>query len=769
MDKIFILEGLSKSLIYVLVFLLPLFFLPFTQNVLDYQKHILLVSLVSFCFIFQIIKFILEAKISFSFHKIHFFAILFLLVWGLSTVFSKSRVESFWGFPLLISQSFLTVLFLVILYFLISSSFNKKEIISLLVVFSLSIFLSALLATFQLFGTFMFPFDFSRQISFNTIGTQNALSLLLISLLPLFLALFSISKNIFKIFFVFLIFLSIFFNLILNFKISFLLLLVSTILLLVFVISKREFLSPSSLLFYFLLLAISLVFLSIDLKIIPIQIPSEISLAPQSSFKIAVNSIKENPILGSGPSTFLYQFLQHKGTLLNETVFFDARFFNSSSKFFDVLSTTGIVGTISFLFLIISLIYFGILKIFKNVESNNSDLFLFFGIFLSLLNFSISSFLYYFPLTFEFSFFLLFASFVSFLPPKKIEFLLKRERLISIFISFVLIFLVVLNLIILIFLSQRYTAEVFYLRSLRSWHKGNVDETIFNLERAVSFNKLDLYLRELSQVYLAKTNQKIQQGEQNVITEISRSLTAINEATTLNPKNSANWLVRGFVYQGLIGMAQGAEDFAIESYEKALSLEPYNPYYLTQIGIITLRKGVLSQNTEEKNKLFSQSEELFKKAIDLKSDYAPANFQLAMVYYLKGRLEEAISKMEETKNLAPLDVGLAFQLGVAYYQKRDYQKAKDELERAISLEPNYANALYFLGLTYDQLGEREKAIEKFQKISELNPDNEEVKKIISNLRAGKEALEGILQKSPPQAPIEEQPPEIKDLIEKERR
>jgi len=39
----------------------------------------------------------------------------------------------------------------------------------------------------------------------------------------------------------------------------------------------------------------------------------------------------------------------------------------------------------------------------------------------------------------------------------------------------------------------------------------------------------------------------------------------------------------------------------------------------------------------------------------------------------------------------------------------------------------------------------------------LNPENEEVKKILANLRTGKEALEGII---PAQPPIEEKPEEI---------
>jgi len=72
------------------------------------------------------------------------------------------------------------------------------------------------------------------------------------------------------------------------------------------------------------------------------------------------------------------------------------------------------------------------------------------------------------------------------------------------------------------------------------------------------------------------------------------------------------------------------------------------------------------------------------------------------------------------------------------------------------LDKNYSNARYFLGLIYDKEENKEKAIEQFTKIAELNPDNEEVKKILTNLREGKSALEGIAVN---QAPIEEKPGE----------
>jgi tetratricopeptide (TPR) repeat protein len=760
MEKIEVLDKISKISIYLLVFLVPIFFLPFTQNVLDYPKQVLLVSLVSVSLICQIIKFLIEGKITFNFHSLHFLVLFTLLIFGFSTLFSKSRAESFFGFPLTISQSFLTLLFLIIFYFLINSLFEKREIFYLLFFFSISIFLATLFSTLQIFGKFIFPFEFSKQIAFNTISSPNSFALLLVSLLPLFLILFSVSKRLIKIFLLISILLSLFFLLLLNLKIAFLILIISFSLFLGFLTTKREIFSPSLLIFSLFFLAISISFLLFNLRIFPVQIPLEIYLNQKTSFAIALKSLKENPIFGSGPATFLYQFLKHKGTILNDTTFWNVRFFNSVSRFFDILSTTGILGTISFLSLIFLPLYFGFLKLFRE-GSEKFDRILSLAIFLSILNFAISFFLYSPPLTFDFSYFLLLSCLAGILSDRKKEFLIKKGTPIDVVFSFFLILIFVLDFIVLILISQRYIGEVYYWKGILSWQKGNVDQTISNLQKATNFAKIDLYFRDLSQAYLAKLNDKVQKGNWNIQTEASQAINFSRIATDLNKINVANWSVRGFTYQSLVGMAQGAEDWAIKCYNEAINLEPGNPYYLTQKGMILLRKGILSQNEKEKGDFFASAEDLFKKAIELKSDFAPAHFQLAMVYYNRGDLDNAISKMEETKNLAPLDVGLAFQLGVAYYQKGDYQKAKEELERAISITPDYANALYFLGLTYDQLGEREKAIEKFKRVSELNPDNEEVKKIISNLESGKKALEGTLPTVPPKTPIEEKPPEIK--------
>lgn len=755
-----LLNKISKISIYFLVFLLPIFFLPFTQNVLDFPKQVLLLVLVSFSLFFFIIKTLLEGKLTLNFHPFNFLILIFVLIFGLSTLFSKARGESFFGFTLPISETYLTLLLLVFAFWLIINLFEKREIFYLLVFFLISVFLVEIFSLFQIFKKYLFPFDFTKTPSFTLIGSQNALAIFLACLLPLILVIFSLSKRFFKIFFFFQILLTLFLLVLINLKIAWSLVVFSVVLFLSFWATKREIFGKTVLISFLIFLSLSILFLFFNFSF-PFQFPPEISLGQKISFQIALKSLKENPILGTGPATFVYNFSKYNLGALNDTIFWNFRFPNSASKFTDILATSGILGTISFLVLIFFPIFIGFSQFFKS-SLEKIDLILFFAIFFSLVSFSLSFFLYFPNLTFIFSYLLLLSSLFSFLS-KKIEIDFEKKKFLSLVLTFLFVLILIFNFGILILIGQRYAAEVFYLKGIKEWQRQNKERTISNLEKAIKiYPKVDLYYRDLSQVYLAKAMEKIQRGETDIQFEIANALSFANLAQNLNPKNVANWSVRAFTYESLIGIASGAEDWAIKCYEEAIKLEPSNPYFLTRKGVILVRKGILSQNEEEKRKYFEEAQESFQKAINLKSDYAPAHFQLAVLWQTEGKIDQAISKLEETKNLAPFDIGLAFQLGVAYYQKGDFQKAKEELERATILDPNYANALYFLGLTYDQLGERDKAIEKFQKVSDLNPDVEEVKKIISNLKAGKRALEGVFQPVPPQAPIQEKPPEIKE-------
>ena len=150
-------------------------------------------------------------------------------------------------------------------------------------------------------------------------------------------------------------------------------------------------------------------------------------------------------------------------------------------------------------------------------------------------------------------------------------------------------------------------------------------------------------------------------------------------------------------------------------------------------------------------KTLQEVEQNLRKAISLKIDFAPAYFLLAQTALRVGNTQVAIQSAEAAKLAAPQDIGIAFQLGLLYYQSGDLNRAEVEFLRAVAFSPNYSNARYFLGLIYDRKGDKGKALAEFEKVRAFNPDNNEVQKILSNLRAGRGALVGIV---PPGEPPE---------------
>ncbi len=781
-------DKISKNSIYLLVFLLPLFLLPWTANVLDFNKQALLIVLVSVSLFAWMLKVLVSGKFSFNLTKFHIPVAALFLVYFASTIFSLWRYGSFWGWPLIVSESLLTIICLSLLYFLVSNIFKRKEILYLIILLVLSGFLAILCGVFQLFGRFLLPWGFSETVSFNTIGTVNVLGLFAAVLLPLTIVLVIKTKKVLKGVFVAALVLDTVLLVLINFSVAWWVVIVGVALVMIFGVQKKDFFDNRWLVLPMFFLAIALFFSFFRFQIpglAPTR-PTEVLLTQKVSFNIAWETLKEKPILGSGPGTFVYDFSKYKDISFNQNRFWNVRFEGAGSKILTVLATTGILGILSILALIGFFIFYGIKFLFekkqrsaggqknKLIKEETKEGFYWMlgvGIFVSFVALSVGFFLYHSNLTLDFLFFLLLGSFGALLSPVKKEVLLKPSSLSMLGVTFIFTLVFIFGLGLFILEGQRYVAEASYLKGIRAWQQGRNNNALNHLERAARISpQVDLYWRELSQVYLQRINIEAVRTDvpqetinQRIQLFINNTVNSAKVATDINPLNVANWSVRGFIYQNLIGVVSGARNWAIQSYDEALELEPGNPYYPAQEGIVLLRElaslGV-QEREEKQGKLLVETKAKFEKAIELKSDYAPARFQIAMVYQLQGKIREAIQELEMAKSLAPFDVGLAFQLGLNYYQNKNYKKAQAELERAIGISPNYSNALYFLGLTYDKEGEKAKAIEKFKKISELNPGNKEIKKILDNLRVGKGALEGIIEEVPPIVPIEEElPPE----------
>jgi len=734
-----ILQKASKDLIYLLVFFLPIFFLPLTMDPLDFNKQILFGILIFIALIFWAARIFFSPKLKINFSFLNLPILISLFVYFLSTIFSLSSRESFFGFPLNVSEGFLTLFLFVIFYFLVSNLFKKEEVFGLFFSLLISSFFLTIFSFFQIFG----------KINFNPFGSLNSLSIFISILLPLsfFLSIsekkFNLILKIFSLSFLT-------FLILVNFPSAWLTLIFSCSIL--FIFGLLDLKKNGKFIFVFLpmlLLIISLFFLAFKISLPKVQIPTEISIAQSTEFQIAKSSLKnlKSFFLGTGPATFIFDYSKYKPREINQTLLWSFRFKNGASEIQDKLITSGILGILSLFF-----IFFTFL--FLSLKERNSHL-----IFSTFFAAFFCQFLYPANLSLLFLFWFLLSIFS--LSNSKIK-ILDFSPKISLFFSFLFVLIFIFGISLSFTQIRNLLADIRYFQGIKAWQNGELDQGINFLERAIKLNSdLDLYQRDISQLYLRKLNETLGKGEdsQKIQSLTFLSTNSAKRATEISKNDVVNWNNLGFIYRNLISLVGGAEDWAIDSYQKAVELEPKNPYIFNEMGLIYLAQADLltkSGKEEGAKENLAKAKESFQRAIDLKSDYAPAHFQLAMIYQREGKVKEAISKLEETKLIVPLDKGLAFQLGLLYYNDNQLEKAKTEFLRAISIDENYSNARYFLGLIYDKEGKKDLAIEQFEKIEKLNPESQEVKKILANLREGKSALEGI---GPLQPPIEEKPPE----------
>lgn len=770
-----------KWSLYLLFFLLPLFFLPWTSNVLDFNKQALLIGLVSISFSFWILKALTFGKLEAKTTAIHIFAAILLIVAVVSTFFSLNKYGSFWGTGGVYHESLLTIIFLAFFYFLIISSFRKKDVFYSLSLLTVSFFFSAVYGIFQLFGKFIIPVDFTRSAAFNTIGSVDALAVFGAVMLPIIISMAMVSRRALKVFFIIIMAIDTMLLVIINFSPAWFAVIAGVSLIIVLGIQKRNYFDSRWLIFpmFFLAVSISLFFFKFQIPGLA-ERPIDLYLKNKAGLEISIRSLKEMPAFGSGPGTFAFDYSKHKDSSLNKTIFWNFKTDDGGSKINTILATQGILGILSLLLLTAVFIFKGIIFFIGKkreesaTDSNSSFSWLIgIGIFSSFVALIVSNFLHKSNMTLEFLFYAMIALFISLLFQDKKELILKQSSFMTLAFGFFFTLVFIFSLGILIIEGQRYAAEVYYMQGLKAWAEGSNGKTIEKISKAASINqKSDIYLMDLSKAYLQEINIELEKKDvpkeemnQKVQIFVKNAVNSSVLATNLNPYNVSAWSVKGFVCQNLIGTVEGIDEWAEKAYDEAIKLEPLNPYFPTQQGIVYLTKfSILSsqqkdkQMTPQQEALLNNAKDKFNRAIELKSDYASARFQLATAYNLLGKTEEAIAELEKTKETVPSDIGVAFQLGLAYYQNSDYDNAKKEFERAVSLNDSYSNALYFLGLTYDKIGDKEKAMKVVEKVLELNPDNAEVKQALENLKSGRGALEGIEETTP----IEDNPEEIKD-------
>jgi tetratricopeptide (TPR) repeat protein len=769
-----LLSTVSKVSLYVLVVLIPFWVLPVTVNIVEYQKQALLVVLVLVGFISWIAKMVYGGEIRFRVSPLHILAGSVLLAVGISTIFSKWQYGSFWGWPLDVSDSFLTFFAFVLFYLFVSQRVKTTEqLLRVLGGFVLASTIAVAFAVVQMKEIFLIPFDFAQAIDFNTLGIANSVALFAAVLLPLSFVLASLGlasggrgEAIWKLILrgstmVLLISLAL-----LDFFGAWIITIAGLSILLAFDLwSSREKTSSARISLPMVFILVSLFFLvfgSFSVPGAPVQ-QAQATPSYKGELAIAQGVLLENPLygfIGTGPGTFVLDYAAHRAVKVNEGIFWSTRFSSGTSEILDWIITKGTLGLLA-LVGFAGFAVFSLTRMLLKPRKKKADDFSFpLGVGLLASFFAVVFSMSLYPGSFMIWFvFWILAGAIAFLGGREVRMPLgSAPSPVALGISLGLMLIVVFGTGLVFVGGQKYYAEIEYFRGLQAVRVGDEQQSIEKIQNAANLNSsVDLYWRDLSRLYLNRANQtvgsttipedvRVQQAQ----SAVSSAVDAAQRAVEAGPMNVANWNVQGFVYRSLVGVPD-ADRLAIQSYEKSRELEPASPFPWTELG----RVKILSAQAGNDESLEEAIADL-NKAIELKPDYAPAHYLIAVAYDKQGNQSQAIAKLEETKLVALGDIGLAFQLGVIYYRQDELGKARDEFERAKLIDSRYANARYMLGLTYDRLGRKEEARVEFAAVGALNPDNQEVRDIQANLSAGLPALSGLGPQAA-QPPIEDVP------------
>ncbi len=624
-----LLHKIGFYIIVGLVFIFPLLFLPITSEYYEYNKHFLLLLSSAFLLLIWTLSFVLNHQVRITRNPLGLPILALLGVWIIST-FSQTpnRLDA-----LLEPGSTGTIIALSII-FITATSFikTKKELDQLTHTLILSFSVLALISL--LWGSGLaekiVPWAFAKTPLWTPAGNPLTVLTSLLILVPFVgLLILRLKDNSSKV-------------------------LALSIALFLFVISSgliayRLFRQPGN---------------------------RPVFLSQQVSWAIAMESLKLSPLLGTGPSTYLSDFTRFKPVTYNLTPNWAIRFTSASNYYLQILTTLGLLGLTSMIFLAYKVIDLLVRSIRSASESPAHS-----GAIAALVSAAliltsllfippsiITLFLLFILLILAISSFKLMGS--SLVHEANIDIVAASDSGVRTPILPWISLLLALGLIIPGFysLGKAYYAETYFQKAIFAAGKNEGRNTYQNLVSAINYNPAkDSYRVTASQTNLllansAATKTNLTAEDRTLITQlIQQSIQEAKNAVALNPFKATNVENLAAIYQNLLNFAQGADQWSIASYRQAIALDPTNPSLRISLGGIYFAQ----KNYDEAIRLFQQS-------ADLKPDLANAFYNISAAYKEKKDYQNAFAAMQLV--VSKLD-----------RTSPDFSKAQSELEELAKL------------------------------------------------------------------------------------
>ncbi|HEX7086475.1 MAG TPA: tetratricopeptide repeat protein [Vicinamibacterales bacterium] len=123
---------------------------------------------------------------------------------------------------------------------------------------------------------------------------------------------------------------------------------------------------------------------------------------------------------------------------------------------------------------------------------------------------------------------------------------------------------------------------------------------------------------------------------------------------------------------------------------------------------------------------WAQAEAAYRKAVEIKPDYAEAWTGLSNVLNQQGKADEALAASEKAAaaggGAGGGNANALYNQGVILWNQNKFAEAKEKFAAAVKADPNYGEAYYRLGMAHVNLGEMDAAVTAFEGYLKAAPD-----------------------------------------------
>ncbi len=752
------------------VLILPLIFSSVSLDSLELVKQTLLIAFATVAILAWLGRAVATNTVTIHRNWIHVVVVLFVLGYGVLSWLSPDHYLSFVGMLGQMPWAFSTLASLLALYVVAVDRISTiSQLYNLVFTFLISSLLAGAYGILQMYGIYILPSSISKANTFSTVGSVFGLAVYLVPPLVISagLAFHGCRNNVCllgspsplgkaaRVVVWLTMIVSLAVLVLTDFWVAWVALLFGTALLLALgkvrglkVSHPAKFAVPAVL----VVVSALLLWQPTPLKL---NLPAEVSPSASASWNIAKQALRDQPVQGTGPGTWIYSYAKYRDRMVNASPFWNVRFDRSFSQFLTLLASVGIVGTGLWLLLLVSVVILSVGHLRK--EKNDDVWYATATVFTGWATLTFLGFFYNYGMAMMFTWWFLLGILAALAGGQAWRWGSRDSKYAFEILTTKFVLCAVAGMVVLWLSGQRFMADVAFTQGVNAFRAGQpIEKIIPMIERAMKLNPLaDIYFRNLSQAHLIKAANLIQSNptqEQaaTIQTEIKTAVDIGISATTLNAANVDNFSNLAMLYQSIASFTRGADEFAINFYNKAIALEPANPVFIGEVGKLYLlrsdayrtalddkdpaKRAEAQKNLDENLKTAG---EVLGRAIDIKPDYLPARYYLGVVYERQNKLKDAITQLATVLQQNKQDVGVGFELSILLYRDNQKQSALSLMEEVVRLDATNVNAKWYLSAMYEEAGRLDEALVQLRDLAKQFPDNTAVQQRLAALEAQK--------------------------------